>query len=184
MRTVGDGTNDEIPEAIFGICPFVNASVVLRDGLLVSCVPLDPISFITDSVRSTTGRLCFDTCLSIHQSVCPHLGGYPSKVQGGTEPGPAQGGTPMGVPLMGGTPTGGYSDGGYPNRGYPDQGGYLDWGHPDRMYPDGGTLTGGTLMGSTLTGGYPNRRYPNWGYPDGVTLTGGYPNRGTQWGVP
>ena len=35
--------------------------------------PLSPGQnfFITDRVRSTTGRLCFDTCLS----VCPHLGG-------------------------------------------------------------------------------------------------------------
>ena len=39
-------------------------------------------TFITDRVRCTTGRLCFDTCLS----VCPHLGGVPGQVQPGGTP--------------------------------------------------------------------------------------------------
>ena len=84
-------------------------------------------SIFTDRVRSTTGRLCFDTCLSINLSVHtwgevpepgPGGGGYPSQVQvGGTPPRvpPHQtwmGGTPPQVPspksdLDGGTPTGG-----------------------------------------------------------------------------
>ena len=52
--------------------------------------------FITDRVRSTTGRLCFDTCLS----VCPHLG----QVQPG---GGASVPPPSGLA------------GGYPDRGTP-----------------------------------------------------------------
>ena len=43
----------------------------------------------TDRVRSTTGRLCFDTCLSIHPSVHTWVG-----VGGGTWPGPGGGGYP------------------------------------------------------------------------------------------
>ena len=95
---------------------------------------------ITDRVRSTTGRLCFDTCLS----VCPHGGGgYPSQVQmGGGTPTRSRQGVPsqvqMGVPWPdtdGGTlarsrwgiPWPG-PDGGNPRWGTPWQG----WGTPTR----------------------------------------------------
>ena len=116
---------------------------------------------ITDRVRSTTGRLCFDTCLSIHPSVCPHLGG------GVPRPGPGRGGYPSQVQL-GGTPAGGVpggiqprvpplSDlaGGYPNRGVPHL------GYPP-LHLAGGTLTREVptlgnppvdLAWGTLTGG-------------------------------
>ena len=78
---------------------------------------------ITDRVRSTTGRLCFDTCLSIcpqqgggvpRPGPGPEGGGYPGKVQmggGGTLPRSRLGGEvpwpgPMGLPQPG--PMGGY----------------------------------------------------------------------------
>ena len=57
---------------------------------------------ITDRIRSTTGRLCFDSCLSICLST---PGGYPGKVRGGGTRVPPQPGQ------RGGTPAGGY-----PNR--------------------------------------------------------------------
>ena len=75
----------------------------------------EDISLITDRVRSTTRRLCFDTCLS----VCPDQWGVPQQGpgRGGTLPGdyPAWGVPhlryprqtwPGGVPLPGGTPLG------------------------------------------------------------------------------
>ena len=76
---------------------------------------------VTDRVRSTTGRLCFDTCLS----VCPHLGvprpgpgggGYPSQAQLEGYP-PARGVPHLRYPHQtwpGGTPAGGYSTLGSP----------------------------------------------------------------------
>ena len=70
---------------------------------------------ITDRVRSTTGRLCFDTCLSICLSTPG--GGTPGRSRWGGVPLPGgvppAGGTPPqippsqtwpGVPLPGGTP--------------------------------------------------------------------------------
>ena len=73
------------------------------------------MSFITDRVRSTTGRLCFDTCLSVDQFVCPHLGGYPGQVQAG-------GGYPSQIQL-----------GGYPTLGIPPVS--PGWGVPHLGYP-------------------------------------------------
>ena len=104
-------------------------------------------TIFTDRVRSTTGRLCFDTCLSIclstprgvsqpglmggtppwvpsHQTWpgVPLLGGFPTS---GTPPGRAWLGVPLlvGVPLLGGYPTSGNPPvrpgwGGYPCCGY------------------------------------------------------------------
>ena len=103
---------------------------------------------ITDRIRSTTGRLCFDTCLSICLST---PGGYPSQVQpGGTPPQippirPA-GGYPScwGVPLRGGTPPRGY-----PTSGYPPSPSDMAGGYPCRGVPHLG---------------YPPVR-PGWGYP-------------------
>ena len=92
---------------------------------------------VTDRVRSTTGRLCFDTCLSIRLSVHTGGGGYPSQVQiGGGTPARSDGGYPSQVQTRG---TLARSDGGTPARsswgGYPPQippsdlaGGYPWWG--------------------------------------------------------
>ena len=66
------------------VCKFSNTIFIVSYRML-----------ITDRICSMTGRLCFDTCLSIHPStclsVCPQ-GGVP-------QPGPAGG-----FPLPGGTP--------------------------------------------------------------------------------
>ena len=144
----------------------------------------------TARVCSTTGRLCFDTCLS----VCPQ-GGYPYPIMlcnitqnslghtpgGGTLPGGgyiAQGGTLLGgtlprdtLPrgtLLGGTQVG------YPlgqDRGYLP-GGYSAEGYPGRVPPGPG-------QGGTLLGGYPGR-VPPWARMGvGGTLLGG-----TQVGYP
>ena len=151
---------------------------------------------ITDRVRSTTGRLCFDTCLSIHQSCLstPGGGGVPEPGPGGVpQPGPAGGGVPR---------WGGYTNGGYPNRGrYPrwftphvrpgrgvaPRGGYLRWGTPHVRpgwgYPDGGGYCDGVYppkVGyppSDLDGGVPQLGGTLGATPMGV----GYPNGG---GVP
>ena len=89
--------------------------------------PSNPPVF-TDRVRSTMGRLCFDTCLS----VCPHLGGS-------TRPGP-EGGVPHPDPGRGYSPV-------EPARGYPCWGGCVScWGVPHLGYPP-----------SDLVGGYPCR---------------------------
>ena len=118
---------------------------------------------ITDRVRSTTGRLWFNTCLS----VCPHLGGYPP--MGGPCLGyPCQ--TWLGVPWGEGTLTWvppimpGW---GYPTSGMPMSdlavgvprwgvgGGTLPWVHPPPIRPGwgGGTQQGGTRGGGTPTSG-------------------------------
>ena len=130
--------------------------------------------------------------VSVHPSVCPHLGGYPDQVQAG---------------------------GGYPARsswrGYPCQGGYptlgtphQTWlgGIPPRVPPSdlarGVPLPGGThlryspldlargvpLLMGTPTGGFPVGGSPARGYPTLGTLTppwvppsdlaGGYTCRG------
>ena len=71
--------------------------------------------FITDHVRGTTGRLCFDTCLS----VCPHPGeGTPARSRRGVP----QPGLTRGVPQPGGThlwysPQPGQDGGGYSSQG-------------------------------------------------------------------
>ena len=103
------------------------------------------VTLITDRVRSTTGRLCFDTCLS----VCSW--GYPSQVQlGGGTP---TWSSPQGVPPTRGYPTSGTLQPGlmgvpeveYPpaGMGYPparSHRGYLRWGTPWQRYPPvGGT---------------------------------------------
>ena len=130
---------------------------------------------ILDYYRPRTwyeGRLCFDTCLSGDDSICPHLGGggYPSQVQVGgvLRPGPAGGGVPQqgGIPpqvpplltwlggtLMGGTPMG-IPTGGTPTGGYPPHWTWL-----------GGTLTGGTPPWVPPS---PGQTWPGWS-----TLTGG-----------
>ena len=77
---------------------------------------LHPILIFTDRVRSMTGRLCFDTCLSIHPSICLSTPmGYSSQIQGGTPARSSLGGTPAG---------------GVPKVGYPHQPGWgvSQWG--------------------------------------------------------
>ena len=123
---------------------------------------------------------------SIHQSVCPHLGGipwpgpargYPSQVQLGGTPCwgvrgyPLPGGTPPWVPPI--RPGWGYPVGGYPNRGYPTSGtphqtwpgGVPQWGYPDRGSPP-------QVPPSDLAGGT-----PPW-VPPHQTWLGGYPDGG------
>ena len=107
------------------------------------------LSFIifTDRVRSTTGRLCFDTCLS----VCPCVGGVPW-------PGPDGGGA-------GGYPARGYPCWGVPQLGYPPSWAWL--GVPYWGYPISGT--------PCRTWGYPCWGYPTLGTPHetwGVPLLG------------
>ena len=111
---------------------------------------------ITDRVRSTTGRLCFDTCLSGCLST-PRGGGYPGQVQMGGRCSPAR------SSWMGGTPAGGYPTsgtplldlaGGYPTSGKPP---------PHQTWPGGGT--------------------PPWVTPSPPVRPGqgGYPTSGNRW---
>ena len=100
----------------------------------------------TDRVRSTTGRLCFDTCLS----VCSQEGGLPQRD-------PAGGGVPLaGMGYLLARSDGG-TQGGVPPAGI---------GHPLRPGPTRGVLK----VGVPLAGmGYPLARsdggYPRWGTP-------------------
>ena len=122
----------------------------------------------TDRVRSTTGRLCFNTCLSINLSVNTWGGGTRARSRwwggGVPKPGPG-GGTPPWV---------------HPRQTW--TGGML-MGVPHLRYPpsdlDGGTLMGGyPTLGtppSDLDGGYPDGGYPTSGIPPS-DLDGGYPN--------
>ena len=114
------------------------------------------VTVVTDRVHSTTGRLCFDRCLS----VCPHLGGVPW-------PGPDGGGVPQPGPAWGGTPYEGYPDGGTPPRVHPavrpGQGDTPPWVPP---------LPPLDLAGRYPTSGTPHRTWPG-GYPNG----GGTPPR-------
>ena len=119
-------------------------------------------SIITDRVRSTTGRLCFDSCLSI----CLSTPG-----EGVPQPGPGGlGDTPPRVPPVRpgqGVPHLRYprSDlaGGVPHLGY----------RPHQTWP-GGYPTSGTPL-SDLAGGYPDRGYPTSGTPPSDLGKGGYP---------
>ena len=81
-------------------------------------------SIFTNRVCSTTGRLCFDTCLSICLST-PGGGGYPGR-GGVLQPGPAGGGVP--------------------HLRYPPSdlaGGYPCWEVPHLGYPPPSDLAGG-----------------------------------------
>ena len=83
----------------------------LTSAKFVSLMSSASFTFFTDCVRSTTGRLCFDTCLS----VCPQ-GGTPTRSsKDGVPPARCDGGYLMGVPLLAGM--------GYPlSRGTPRTG--------------------------------------------------------------
>ena len=71
----------------------------IRNVILFTTMAIYQLRFhITDRVHSTTGRLCFDTCLS----VCPHRRVVP-------QPGPAREGNPAG----------GYPCWGFPTSGTP-----------------------------------------------------------------
>ena len=109
------------------------------------------IRVFTDRVRSTTGRICFDTCLSICLST---PGGVP-------RPGPG-GGVPLpGVLLPGGTPVEGvtppqvpplnlamgYPYQGVPHLGYPPIG--PGWGVPNLGYPPSDLAVGVPLLEGT-----------------------------------
>ena len=101
-----------------------------------------------------TGRLCFDTCLS----VCPHLEGYPGQVQARGVPQPCAAGE-GGVHLPGGFPT----------SGIPPSdlaGGVPRWQDPTLGTPPS-DLARGVDRGIPQV---PPVR-PGWGYPDG-----GYPS--------
>ena len=130
--------------------------------------------FITDRVRSTTGRLCFDSCLSFCLST---PGGYPD---GGWYP---TSGTP--VRPGRGYPPSDLAGGGYPSLFQPDS--TLGTLQSDlaRGYPTLGTpqtWPEGTLMGmypppSDLAGGVPQQGVPHLRYPPS-DLAGGYPDMG------
>ena len=112
---------------------------------------------ITDRVHSTTGRLCFDSCLSICLST--PRGRYPHQVQAG--------GYPTQVQL------GGYSTSGTPlsdlARGYP---GYCPPSQLSGGYPAGQVSRGLPQQGGTLSTPQPGQRgLPWWGVP----RRGGYP---------
>ena len=142
--------------------------MVLRNSLIWIKNRLDSeiIKFITDHVRSTTGRLCFDSCLSICLST---PGGVP-------QPGPA----PQVPPVRPGW--GGYPDGGVPTLdtpasdlagGYPNRGGvpHLEY-HPLSIGPGRGeTPTGGTLTGVPYLSTHPSTPHPH------QTWSGGTPSR-------
>ena len=111
----------------------------------------------TNRVRSTTGRLCFDTCLSIHLSVHTRGGvtsARSSRGGGGGDRSQVQLGGTSGIPprqtwlgdtLMGGTPRQTWL-GGTP------MGGTQWWGVPHLVPPFG-----------PGQGGYPDRRVPHFG---------------------
>ena len=111
----------------------------------------------TARVRSTTGRLCFDTCLSLS------TGGYPypimlcniSQNAMGQTPGGGGGGYPARSSWRGTLP------GEYPYRVPPGQ--VRTGGYPAR----GGTLPGGTQVGYPL---------PPTGYPPSQVRKGGVPS--------
>ena len=126
----------------------------------------------TDRVRSTMGRLCFDSCLSFCLSTpqpgpaggypdggVPHLG-YPPPIR----PGGGEGwGTDGGYPTSG-TPPSDLARGGAPMDGTPPQ---VSPSRPGRGVPNGGYPTSGTpphrtWLGGTSTGG--------GGYPTSVVL--------------
>ena len=162
----------------------------------------------TDRVRSTTGRLCFDTCLSTILSV--HTWGGGGQIQvGGPQPGPARRGVHSllgvgGYPTSG-TPSpldlaGGYPSQGVPNLGYPPSdlagwnpdGGYPTLGKPPVRpgwgYPSQGDPTSGTPL-LDLARGYLNGGYSTSGTPPppsnltggGTPTAWGYPTSGSTW---
>ena len=110
------------------------------------------ISLITDRVRSTMGRLCFDTCLSICLST-PLAGG----------------GTPAGgYPTLGKPPV-------HPHRTWP--GGYPTSGTPPSdlvggVPSAGGYPTSGPPPHQTWLGGYPTsgNRWSTWYATVGMPL--------------
>ena len=112
----------------------------------------------TGQLVSINSDVCgFDTCLSIHHSVCPHLGE-------GTWPGPRGGGV-----LLGGTPSGGYPTSDTPLSD-------LAWGYPcgrvpHLRYPRPG-LTEGTPAGRGTSPQVSPIR-PGWG--------GGYSTSCNRW---
>ena len=159
------------------------------------------VFLVTDRIRSTTERLCFDTCLSICLStprVVPQPGpawgvpllGYPSQVQ------------PGGYPLLGDYPTSGTppSDlgGGVPHFMYPPVRpgwGYPCWGvTPPQVppqsdlggrYPCWGIQPRGYCTSSTppsdLAGGYHTSSTPHQTWPGG-TPPWAPPHVGPGWG--
>ena len=123
--------------------------------------------FVTDRVRSTMARLCFDmsVCLSTPGEGAPARSrrGWGREVPHLRYPSPsdlAHGGT-----LMGGTPP----------QVPPHQ---AWWGVPQWGVPILGTPQSG-LMGGTPTGGYPIR--PGRGYPPSDLAGGRYPTSGSTW---
>ena len=80
---------------------------------------------ITDRVRSATGRLCFDTCLS----VCPQ-GGVPQPGPAGGVPQPGRGTSLAGMGYSPARSDGGGTHGGVPTRtgmGYPPTGQQMEY---------------------------------------------------------
>ena len=176
----------------------------------VNCQPVILVSeklFLpTAYVVRREGNVFTRVCPSIHQSVCPHRGGYPSQVQPGGYPCqgvphlryppsdlaggyPLPGGTPTRVPpsdLARGVPHLGYSPsdltrGGTPCQGVPHlRSPHQTW--PRGAPPAGGYPTSGTPC-QTWLGGTSCRGYPTSGTPirpgQGVPPAGGYPTSGT-----
>ena len=101
------------------------------------------------------GRLCFDTCLSIHPSIHPTF--CLSTPRGGTRPGPGGGGT-----LLGGYPARGIPCWGYlgrvPPRPGPDRG--VPWPGPDGGVPWQGTPPARSRWGVPWQGTPPQQGTP------------------------
>ena len=136
-------------------------------------------SLFTDRVRSTTGRLCFDTCLSVCLS---HTGG------GGPWPGPDGAGGWGGTPARSrqgwgrGTPARSRLGGGGVSKPGPDKGGYPTWlGVPEMVYtppPAGMGYNPARLGWRVPEVGYPQQGWgtprQGWSTPSQVRM-GGYP---------
>ena len=118
--------------------------------------------------------------VSVHHSVCPHLGGVTpvrSKWVGGRPVYPSQ--VQLGYPTSG-TPI-------RPGRGYPPaRWGYPCWGGPHLGYPLHWTWLGVPLLG-VLHLGYPHQTWlgvPHLRYLPCQTWSGHTPARGTHLGTP
>ena len=170
------------------------SSVSLRFSGLAPLLP---------TVHVVQGKVMF-WHVSVHKSVCPHLGGYPGQVQTGATPpwvppirpgggvllskGKPTSGIPhqtwLGVPLLeGGTLAGGYPTLGTPCQTwpgeYPYQGGTPPQDPPGRTWPEG-TPARGTppLVPLSDLAGVPHLGYPCQTWLGGAPA-GGYPTLGT-----
>ena len=122
----------------------------------------------TARVRSTTGRLCFDTCLS----VCPQRGGVPIMLCNISQN--AMGQTPGGVPCKVQPGGGGTLPGGGTLLGVPCRGG-TQLGYPPSQVRTGGVPCwggGGTQLGQQKEYSLHGRRYASCVHAGGLSCSG------------